>query len=237
VQPPRAPTNLRVIELSPSALRAFGVYHAWRVIFGAGRRGWLVDCAAGPDPDAVDDALVEPQEADAVDESASDRGRARSTSRPPRLARSWEPETPPVRRSPAVSQVRRASPGGSNLRSSLSLKRTASGASRSRSRAPPARRGAEAADMARASSMGSSSAVAAAEEASEAPAPPMVPRDEIIRDLPPEHPRRRALGQLAELNGHTQGNVGWYARKMEVLLGYGLLGREQGHYAYVAYQQ
>ena len=38
------------------------------------------------------------------------------------------------------------------------------------------------------------------------------------------------------MDGTVPGSVGWHSHKMEVLLGYGLLGREIGNYAWLAYQ-
>lgn len=93
--------------------------------------------------------------------------------------------------------------------SSPSVRRAASSASassRSRSRAPPM------------------------------PPAPSGPRDEVVRDLPPGHPRRQALEALARAEGHVPGNTGWHSKKMEVLFGFGLLGRESGSYALLSYQ-
>jgi hypothetical protein len=44
------------------------------------------------------------------------------------------------------------------------------------------------------------------------------------------------LEQLARANGNVVGSTGWHSKKMEVLLGLGMLGREAGSYAYAAYQ-
>ncbi len=50
------------------------------------------------------------------------------------------------------------------------------------------------------------------------------------RKLPPSHPNRQYLEHLAEYNGRVASNVGWHARKMEVIRGDGMLGREAGLY-------
>lgn len=45
-----------------------------------------------------------------------------------------------------------------------------------------------------------------------------------------------ALQRLADLNGVVSGEIGWHARKMEVLRGDGMMGREDGLFAFFAYQ-
>lgn len=62
------------------------------------------------------------------------------------------------------------------------------------------------------------------------------PRNEVIRNLARDHPRRLELERLSRANGHVSGTTGWHSKKMEVLLGMGMLGRESGSYAYAAYQ-
>ncbi|KAH9003012.1 hypothetical protein EDB86DRAFT_3233334 [Lactarius hatsudake] len=57
----------------------------------------------------------------------------------------------------------------------------------------------------------------------------------LRRDLEKDHPWRRALGLLADANGNVNSGVGWHARKMEVLHGQGLLGREDGLYGAVSF--
>ncbi|KAL4247199.1 F-box domain-containing protein [Abortiporus biennis] len=57
----------------------------------------------------------------------------------------------------------------------------------------------------------------------------------LRRDLPKEHPWRIELERLADANGNVTSGVGWHARKMEVLHGYGLLGRESGLYGAVSF--
>ncbi|GMK55920.1 hypothetical protein CspeluHIS016_0209760 [Cutaneotrichosporon spelunceum] len=50
----------------------------------------------------------------------------------------------------------------------------------------------------------------------------------FVRHLPANHPRRRYLTQLAEANGRVRSDVGWHSRKMEVVRGEGMMGREEG---------
>ncbi|KLT38718.1 hypothetical protein CC85DRAFT_289261 [Cutaneotrichosporon oleaginosum] len=50
----------------------------------------------------------------------------------------------------------------------------------------------------------------------------------FVRHLPASHPRRRYLTQLAEANGRVRSDVGWHSRKMEVVRGEGMMGREEG---------
>ncbi|KAI0264386.1 hypothetical protein BC834DRAFT_1027422 [Gloeopeniophorella convolvens] len=57
----------------------------------------------------------------------------------------------------------------------------------------------------------------------------------LRRDLEKEHPWRSALDQLADANGNVSSGIGWHARKMEVLYGHGLLGREDGLYGAVSF--
>ncbi|KAJ6619689.1 hypothetical protein B0H10DRAFT_2163778 [Mycena sp. CBHHK59/15] len=57
----------------------------------------------------------------------------------------------------------------------------------------------------------------------------------LRRDLPKEHPWRRYLEQLSDANGNVSSGIGWHARKMEVLYGRGLLGREDGLYGAVSF--
>ncbi|KAG8832408.1 hypothetical protein FRC17_001389 [Serendipita sp. 399] len=55
------------------------------------------------------------------------------------------------------------------------------------------------------------------------------------RGLPSEHPLRKGLESLAESGGNVSTAVGWHARKMEVLQGDGLLGREDGLYGAMSF--
>lgn len=216
----RAATNLRVVGLNPASLRSVrGGFGTWKVIQGSGRRGWVVDIAAGPNPEASDEALLEDINAinavhttqtDMVaetgddprdghgrsvryDDSPSDDRSSRSLLRVPLSSHSpsSRPTIPSIRRAHSVG-------GGSG--------------SRSRSRH-----------------------VLTATHSLPADAK-VIPRDEVVRDLPPDHPRRLTLQALADANGHVTGNVGWHSRKMEVLLGFGFLGRESGLYALPSYQ-
>ncbi|KDQ57178.1 hypothetical protein JAAARDRAFT_194348 [Jaapia argillacea MUCL 33604] len=55
------------------------------------------------------------------------------------------------------------------------------------------------------------------------------------RDLERDHPLRSELERLADANGNVSSGVGWHARKMEILHGHGLLGREDGLYGAVSF--
>ncbi|KZV83140.1 hypothetical protein EXIGLDRAFT_656474 [Exidia glandulosa HHB12029] len=55
------------------------------------------------------------------------------------------------------------------------------------------------------------------------------------RDLGEDHPLRREIERLADANGNVGSGVGWHARKMEVLQGVGMLGREDGLYGAVSF--
>ncbi|KAJ3776059.1 hypothetical protein FB446DRAFT_722641 [Lentinula raphanica] len=57
----------------------------------------------------------------------------------------------------------------------------------------------------------------------------------LARNLDPGHPLRRELQALADANGNVNSGVGWHARKMEVLHGRGMLGREDGLYGAVSF--
>ncbi|KAI0768059.1 hypothetical protein BD413DRAFT_605535 [Trametes elegans] len=57
----------------------------------------------------------------------------------------------------------------------------------------------------------------------------------LQRDLEPGHPWRVELEALADANGNVSSGIGWHARKMEILHGDGLLGREAGLYGAVAF--
>ncbi|TFK72925.1 hypothetical protein BDN72DRAFT_791727 [Pluteus cervinus] len=57
----------------------------------------------------------------------------------------------------------------------------------------------------------------------------------LRRDLEPDHPLRREMERLSEANGNVSSGTGWHARKMEVLHGYGMLGREDGLYGAVSF--
>ncbi|TEB34654.1 hypothetical protein FA13DRAFT_1625226 [Coprinellus micaceus] len=57
----------------------------------------------------------------------------------------------------------------------------------------------------------------------------------LHRDLPHDHPFRVEMVKLSDANGNVSSGVGWHARKMEVLHGYGMLGREDGLYGAVSF--
>ena len=55
------------------------------------------------------------------------------------------------------------------------------------------------------------------------------------RALPATHPLRKGLESLSESGGNVSTAVGWHARKVEVLKGNGLLGREDGLYGAMSF--
>jgi hypothetical protein len=55
------------------------------------------------------------------------------------------------------------------------------------------------------------------------------------RELPLEHPLRQSLVRLSESGGNVSTGVGWHSRKVEVLHGHGLLGRDDGLYGAVSF--
>jgi len=57
---------------------------------------------------------------------------------------------------------------------------------------------------------------------------------ELRRDLK-DHPWREELQRLSNANGNVASGVGWHARKMEVLHGHGMFGREDGLYGAVSF--
>ncbi|KAF9046924.1 hypothetical protein BDZ89DRAFT_1058394 [Hymenopellis radicata] len=57
----------------------------------------------------------------------------------------------------------------------------------------------------------------------------------LVRDLSVGHPLRMELDKLSEANGNVSSGVGWHARKMEIIRGYGMLGREDGLYGAVSF--
>ncbi|KIY51822.1 hypothetical protein FISHEDRAFT_56488 [Fistulina hepatica ATCC 64428] len=57
----------------------------------------------------------------------------------------------------------------------------------------------------------------------------------LRRDLAPEHPLRVEMERLADANGNVSSDIGWHARKMEVLHGHGMLGHENGMYGAVSF--
>lgn len=50
----------------------------------------------------------------------------------------------------------------------------------------------------------------------------------FVRHLPSSDPWRRWLTSLSDANGRVSSGVGWHSRKMEVVKGWGMLGREEG---------
>jgi len=50
----------------------------------------------------------------------------------------------------------------------------------------------------------------------------------FVRHLPKNHAWREWLQSLANANGRVGSNVGWHSRKMEVIRGFGMMGREEG---------
>ncbi len=207
---PRPATNLRVVGVSRATLSsvADGI-GGWRVIMGAGRRGWVVDTRAATRADAKDPPLFEarPGPGEPLDAHAGAHGRGRVTS---------TLRNPATHRASSVGGPHNASPGPSPLRlSSAAVVRSPS--------------------HGRAQEMHAASSGAAGDDSESTG--PLTPRDEVVRGLPEDHPRVKALRALAAANGHVSGDTGWHPKKMEVLLGYGMLGREQGSYAHVAYQR
>jgi len=57
----------------------------------------------------------------------------------------------------------------------------------------------------------------------------------LRRDLPLGHPYRLEMEKLSNANGNVSSGVGWHARKMEILHGHGMLGREDGLYGAVSF--
>ncbi|KAK2460881.1 hypothetical protein APHAL10511_007351 [Amanita phalloides] len=58
---------------------------------------------------------------------------------------------------------------------------------------------------------------------------------ELRRDLAPNHPLRQEMERLSDANGNVNSGVGWHARKMEILHGRGMFGREDGLYGAVSF--
>ncbi|WFD25637.1 hypothetical protein MNAN1_000600 [Malassezia nana] len=105
--PWQPPSNLRVVGLSQAVLATVrGGVGSWKTIWGAGRRGWVVDTAAGPHPEAYD--IPEPDTEDdvrgrsrlarAVQRSTSvgTSGRSRDALAERPLARGVSPRPPPA---------------------------------------------------------------------------------------------------------------------------------------------
>ena len=221
----QAKTNLRIVGLSTSVLKFIqGPLGNWNVIMGAGKRGWLVDVSSGPDPEAVDEDLEGSDEEDEMSGSPAVAPMPTKRGRQGRhvVSGSWEPETPPRKLSRSPSGSLRKAPGGALMVRHGSNQSQSHSRSRSRhltSPPPfPRRLSAHASEESK------------DEEAS------LHPRTEVIRGLARDHPRRLELERLSKARGHVSGTTGWHSKKMEVLLGMGMLGRESGSYAYTAYQ-
>ncbi|CAD6889025.1 unnamed protein product [Tilletia laevis] len=299
--PPRPPTNLRVIELGASSLRSIrsGI-ETWKVVWGAGQRGWIVDMAAGPNPQAVfqkdTDVLGKGAEAEADGRGRGRTGQPRRASRAgggglggdlgetgrrdsPRRRSSLRQSSAPSNsrsRSRARSTSRVRAPGRmisldtdedddddggeerdeddgvddrrrgagmpSSLRGSASrfgrVDRTVVSDDEDDGAAASARAGDTTLHSAPAPEPAPTDSSAHSGSTSAAPTKTTVltARNEVVRGLPPTHPRREALEALGRAKGHVPGDTGWHSRKMEILLGFGFMGREAGSYAMVAYQ-
>ncbi|UZJ57203.1 hypothetical protein CBS101457_006523 [Exobasidium rhododendri] len=228
----QAKTNLRVVGLSVPILKIIqGAMGNWNVILGAGRRGWLIDVSSGVDPEAVDEDLEGSDDEEVNAESsvfASNVPMKRGRQGRQIVSGTWEPETPPRRlsRSPSGS-YKKVSSGTVTARPSHSR-------SRSRLLSPsPGQR--QAASIGNEAKIEGDAGKEAADEG-EGEEADLKPRTEVIRNLARSHPRRLELERLSRANGHVSGTTGWHSKKMEVLLGMGMLGRESGGYAYTAYQ-
>lgn len=301
---PREPTNLRVVGLNGPSLRSVrDGFGSWKVVWGSGRRGWVVDTSAGPNPGARDDSSkatdappcsihssssplmttslrradsgstsrVRHHEYHNEDDDRRARSRSRHRQRSLTGRTGYEPETPPPSRHASLSPSRSIK----NIMDHAALQRSRSRGSSSR---PSAQRpGVQGHPLTatmtltpdaglsvpgrveggfsllsgspstllhrngRAIAIGDGHVATSGmdqgncsddEDQSEVP---LRPCREIIRNLPATHPRRQALEALVAKNGHVSSEVGWHSKKMEVLLGFGLLGRERGSYAFSAY--
>ena len=221
-EPWHPPTNLRVVELSSSVLGTVrGGVGSWKVIWGAGRRGWVVDTAAGPHPQAFDIPVH-------TEEPEPYRGRDRTC----RQTAGWHPEPPSMSTSVARMELARGH-DRERGRSSHRLDRPPTGLSRSNTvfNVPSAsfESRSRSLSLSRHERMPSRRMPSAKSE-------PVQVEPQVLRNLPVQHPRRVELERLSSQNGRVQGIIGWHNHKMEVLLGYGLLGREIGTYAWFAYQ-
>lgn len=206
--PWQPPSNLRIVGLSQAVLATVhGGVGSWKTIWGAGRRGWVVDTAAGPNPEAFD--IPEPDDLD------EQRGRPRITRS---VQRSTSVRVPRHAAGVPLEPLSAAEPA--SVARGVSPRPTPTAAFESRSRSL---------------SLSREHRPRARKATARREGPAQVER-QTVRDLPEEHPRRQALDQLARLDGTVPGSTGWHSHKMEVLLGYGLLGREVGNYAWYAYQ-
>ncbi|CAO1636476.1 unnamed protein product [Parajaminaea phylloscopi] len=285
---PREPTNLRVIGLNGPSLRSVRAgFGSWKVIWGSGQRGWVVDTSAGPNPGARDEeaqaaskssgsTIYQPPSLPPLRRANSGSGsrgrlnadeerRARSRSRHRQISLSrrtgYEPETPPLSRHASLSpsrSLKRAigrnlhdrsrssgAPTAASVQAALAARTTPLSAatrlsdmtstSLSRSRSLLGREGAPSFADHEEGGVFRYGEDEGEDEGKTETNVPLRPRNEIIRNLPPTHPRRQALEAIVAKNGHVSSEVGWHSKKMEVLLGFGLLGRERGSYAFAAY--
>ncbi|GAA5911227.1 hypothetical protein JCM6882_004068 [Rhodosporidiobolus microsporus] len=67
------------------------------------------------------------------------------------------------------------------------------------------------------------------------PSVPPYPRPRQLAHLPRDHPKRQALLKLSSSSSLASFEVGWHARKMEVLKGEGFFGARQGIYGFHAW--
>lgn len=248
-EPWSPPTNLRVIELATQSLYTIrGGFGAWRVIWGAGRRGWVVDTAAAPRPEAelpeeLDDTQLrrtrEPLQIPSLHRTSSMK------SHEARFANT-SPDRKSLRRAPSVERRGRSeAPTGAARMHSRSLSRggmsfpgkdaalsSPRGRARETRQSRTPQRGLPSALESRSLSLYARAEDRPAEDDEK----PVSVRPQVIRGLDVNNPRRTALERLAAADGNVQGSVGWHSHKMEVLLGYGMLGREIGIYAWFTYQ-
>lgn len=221
-EPWHPPTNLRVLELGSAALGTIrGGVGTWKVIWGAGRRGWVVDTAAGPHPQAFDIPMHDDENDDV------DRGRDRTMKRPMDIRRSGSQLGRSVsgifpgeehENSRSARRIMRAVPNAPHMLTRMTV-----------SSKPPETRS-------RSLSLFTSRELSPPRPTRSSSMEPPKVQLQVLRNLSPDHPRHKALDYLSSQSGSVQGFIGWHSHKMEILLGYGLLGREIGTYAWFAYQ-
>lgn len=231
---PRPKTNLRVIGLSNASLNSIrGGLGSWKVIWGKGRRGWCVDTSAGPHPDVLDEDLSSSSEKRSYEKDrdeemrdSNDRHSSLSTEyRNQDYEDPYERDESPIRSRDRMRSFNRIT----SVRRAVSVNTATS----SRYNASPFRSRSSFNNSALSRSRSRHSRFTEDSNLNEVAGPP---RDEVIRGLYTDHPRRRELEALANAKGNVDGSVGWHSKKSEVLLGFGLLGRESGIYAHMAYQ-
>lgn len=232
---PRPKTNLRVVGLSSASLSSIrGGLGSWKVIWGKGRRGWCVDTSAGPHPNVLDEDLSLNSNSKGFKIDEEDQHERHSSLSPEAKRRDFGDFDELSSglfgsrdESPMRSRDRRPFNRMTSVRRAVSVNTTSS----SRFSSSPYRSSFNGSNLSRSRSRHSRFTEESAEHATAGP-----PRDEVIRNLEPGHPRRIALETLANAKGNVDGSVGWHSKKAEVLLGFGLLGRESGLYAHRAYQ-